>query len=63
VEKYCPSKSNAFYLDEQSDQEKEDTLKEVVLIGNEYSDSDDATEQKEFLASIRHITVVRRTLT
>jgi len=61
VEKYCPSKSNAFYLDEQSDQEKED--KEVVLTGNEYSDSDDATERKEFLASIRHITVVRRTLT
>ena len=35
MEKYCPSKSNAFYLDEQSDQEKEDTQKEIVFTSNE----------------------------
>ena len=62
VKKYYPSKSNAFYLDEQSDQEKEDTQKEVMFTGNGGSDFDDATGQKEFLASIGRITVVRCTL-
>ena len=62
MEKYCPRKSNTFYLDEQSDQEKEDTQYEIVFIGNEGIDSDDATGQKEFLTSIRHITVVRCTI-
>ena len=37
MEKYCSSKSNAFYLDEQLDQEKEDTQKEIVFISNEGS--------------------------
>jgi len=55
VKKYCPSKSNAFYLDEQSDQEMEDIQKEVMFTGIEGSNSDDATGQEEFFSSIRCI--------
>ena len=44
MEKVCPSKFKAFYLGEQQDQEREDTQKEVVYLGNKGSDSDDATE-------------------
>jgi len=62
VEKVCPDKSKAFYLGEQQDQEREDTQKEVVYIGNEGSDSDGVTEQGERLASIQRINVVRYTL-
>jgi len=34
VERVSPSKSKAFYLVEQQDQEREDTQKEVVYLGN-----------------------------
>jgi len=49
-------------LGEQQDQKREDTLKEVVYIGNERSDSDGATEQGDHLASIQRINIVRCTL-
>jgi len=44
MEKVCPNKSKAFYLGEQHDQGRKDTQKEVVYLGNEGNDSDDATE-------------------
>jgi len=62
VEKVCSSKFKAFYLGEQQDQEREDTQKEVVYLGNEGSDSDDATEQGERFTSVQRINVVRCTL-
>ena len=62
VEKVCPSKSKAFYLGEQQDQERKDTQKVVVYLGNERSDSDDATEQGECLAFIQRINIIRYTL-
>ena len=54
MEKVSPNKSKAFCLGEQQDQEREDTQKEIVYIGNDGSDSDGATEQKSRLYSAHH---------
>jgi len=53
----------SLHLGEQQEQEREDTQKEVVYIGNEGSDSDSITNQGERLASIQRINVIRCTLT
>jgi len=43
VEKFCPSKFRAFFLDDQSDEVQDESKKEAMFIGNEGNDFDDDT--------------------
>ena len=49
MEKFCPSKSRAIFLNDQSDKVQDESQKKIVFIRNEGSDSDDDTGKEEFL--------------
>jgi len=57
VEKFCPSKSRTLFLDDQLDEVQDESQKDIVLIGNTSSDSED-TGQDEFLNTIRRVAVI-----